>query len=78
MALKTFLLVKCSVCTGGTSLQENMAQVRIAQQLVIGTPARILDFIQKRVIKTEAIKLILMDQAEDLFSSYVERICIIH
>lgn len=60
--------IECCACIGGTSLLEDMNVLREGPQLVVGTPGRIHDLIQRRVFQTEEMKLFILDEADEMLS----------
>ena len=41
--------VKCHACIGGTSIRDDLDKLKSGQQLIVGTPGRVSDMIQKRM-----------------------------
>ncbi|KAJ6125385.1 ATP-dependent RNA helicase eIF4A [Penicillium samsonianum] len=68
IALSEFMNIECCACIGGTSLLEDMKDLREGPQLVVGTPGRIHDLIQRRVFQTEEMKLFILDEADEMLS----------
>jgi superfamily II DNA/RNA helicase len=67
---KFISLLKVKVCVGGTSIHNELRQLRDdPPHIVIGCPGRILDCIQKNGIASNNIKLLIMDEADELLSS---------
>jgi translation initiation factor 4A len=62
--------LKVKVCVGGTSIHNELRQLRDdPPHIVIGCPGRILDCLQKNGIDHNTIKLLIMDEADELLSS---------
>jgi superfamily II DNA/RNA helicase len=53
---------KVNVCYGGHSIDVEIKNLAQAPTLLIGTPGRILDHIQKRSFDTNAIKILVLDE----------------
>ena len=77
LAHQTFTVIKelssytgISLCkvVGGTSVQEGIHDLRKNPQVIIGTPGRVLDMIQKNHIFTEKIKTFIIDEADEMLS----------
>eukprot|EP00695_Tsukubamonas_globosa_P003182 TRINITY_DN507_c0_g1_i1.p2 TRINITY_DN507_c0_g1~~TRINITY_DN507_c0_g1_i1.p2 ORF type:complete len:396 (+),score=221.26 TRINITY_DN507_c0_g1_i1:100-1287(+) len=66
LALGDFLNIKCHACIGGTQVKDDIAAFRAGVQLVVGTPGRVFDMIQRRVINPETIKLFILDEADEM------------
>lgn len=58
--------VKVMVTTGGTNLKEDIMRIYEKVHLVVATPGRILDLIEKGVAKVMNCKVICLDEADKL------------
>ncbi|KAG7812134.1 hypothetical protein KL921_001366 [Ogataea angusta] len=54
---------------GGKAVQEDMEALRNGAQIVVGTPGRVYDMIERGYFKTDAIKMFIMDEADEMLSS---------
>lgn len=62
--LRTKLLI------GGNSMKQDIHSLHNTKpQVIIGCPGRILDFIQHKYINIQSIKLVILDEADELLSS---------
>ncbi|KAG0003625.1 translation initiation factor eIF4A [Modicella reniformis] len=68
MALGDFMKILCHGCIGGTNVQEDMARLRTGSHVVVGTPGRVLDMINRGALKTDFIKMFVMDEADEMLS----------
>lgn len=68
IALAFHMDLKVHACIGGTSFQEDAEGLRDAQ-IVVGTPGRVFDNIQRRKFKTDNIKMFILDEADEMLSS---------
>jgi len=68
LALGDFMNVQCHACIGGTSLGEDMKKLDYGQHIVSGTPGRVMDMIQRRNLKTRNIKLLILDEADEMLN----------
>lgn len=66
--LSVHLDVKINLCIGGTDLVKNYRDFDGVVHIVVGTPGRIYDLINRRVIKTKDIKLFVIDEADEMLS----------
>jgi translation initiation factor 4A len=66
-ALSEFMNINSISCIGGTSLQNDYKSLETAQ-IVIGTPGRIIDLLQRKHLKTEYLKLCVLDEADEILS----------
>ncbi|KAI8351019.1 ATP-dependent RNA helicase eIF4A [Mortierella sp. GBAus27b] len=68
LALGDFMKIKCHGCIGGTNVQDDMARLRDGSHVVVGTPGRVLDMIKRGALKTDSIKMFVMDEADEMLS----------
>ncbi|KAL4493012.1 hypothetical protein ABPG72_020791 [Tetrahymena utriculariae] len=66
MYLGEFLKVSAYACTGGTDPKEDRKRLREGVQVVVGTPGRVLDLIQKKTLITDHLKLFILDEADEM------------
>ena len=65
-AIGDYLKVKVHACVGGTNVREDMAILRSGVQVVVGTPGRVMDMIQRRCLQVDALKLFILDEADQM------------
>jgi superfamily II DNA/RNA helicase len=63
-----FLKISSTLCIGGTHVKENISELLENPHIVIGTPGRILDMISKKVLNTKYLKLLIVDEADEMLS----------
>ena len=68
VAIGDFMNVECHACIGGTSVREDMKALQDGPQVVVGTPGRVQDMIQRRVLRTDSIKMFILDEADEMLS----------
>lgn len=61
--------LKCSLLIGGRSMEQDMKDLEIKPQIVVGTPGRIHDLIRRRKLNPKLIKLLIIDEADEMLSS---------
>lgn len=66
--LSKHLGVKCMVTTGGTNLKDDIMRLYQTVHLIIATPGRILDLMNKGLVKTQNCKILVLDEADKLLS----------
>jgi translation initiation factor 4A len=59
----------CELLIGGTSIDENIKNLKKNPKIVIGCPGRIFDMIQRKYLSTDNIKTIIIDEADEMLSS---------
>jgi len=68
IALVDYMSIECHACVGGTNVRENMAQLQEGVQVVVGTPGRVFDMINRRALRTDHIKIFCLDEADEMLS----------
>jgi translation initiation factor 4A len=56
------------LCIGGTSIYEAKKQLKNGTTVVIGTPGRIIDMIERRFLQTRFVQLLVLDEADEMLS----------
>ncbi|CAF1264305.1 unnamed protein product [Rotaria magnacalcarata] len=68
MELSKHIHLRVMVTTGGASLREDIARLQEVVHIVIATPGRLLDLVQKKIAKLDACRVIVLDEADKLLS----------
>ncbi|KAJ5984233.1 ATP-dependent RNA helicase eIF4A [Penicillium waksmanii] len=68
IGISGFMDIECCACIGGTSIHDDMEALRRGPQLVVGTPGRIYDLMQRQTFQTKEIKLFILDEADEMLS----------
>ena len=66
--IANFTKITCNLCIGG-DMQYKYSSENIKDHVIIGTPGRISDLINKEIIKSEYLNLIIIDEADDILSN---------
>lgn len=67
-ALGDFMGAKFHICIGGTSVRDDQRKLEGGIQMVVGTPGRVNDMIQRNALKTDGIKMFVLDEADEMLS----------
>ena len=67
--LSKFMNISLSLVTGGTSVNKMMEELSKNPQIIIGTPGRILDMMNKKALNYATIKYLAIDEADEMLSS---------
>ena len=59
----------CSLLIGGRSIDNDVNEIEKGPQIIVGTPGRVHDLIRRRKINTKAIKMIVLDEADEMLSN---------
>uniref|UniRef100_A0A6B2FY43 RNA helicase n=1 Tax=Myxobolus squamalis TaxID=59785 RepID=A0A6B2FY43_MYXSQ len=68
LALGDFMNVQCHSCIGGTNVGEDIRMLDYGQHIVSGTPGRVFDMIERRVLRTREIKMLVLDEADEMLN----------
>jgi len=68
IALGDYMHAQCHACIGGTNVREDMRRLESGCHVVVGTPGRVYDMINRRSLKPENIKLFVLDEADEMLS----------
>ena len=66
--LSTYMKINILSVVGGTSVRKCQDDLKQEPHVIVGTPGRILDMIQKRYLITKDIKLLIFDEADEILS----------
>jgi len=67
-ALGDYLEVDCHACIGGTSLAVDIRRLEAPPHIVVGTPGRVKDMIERKHLKTKCIKMFVLDEADEMLN----------
>uniref|UniRef100_A0A8C1LLK9 RNA helicase n=1 Tax=Cyprinus carpio TaxID=7962 RepID=A0A8C1LLK9_CYPCA len=68
LALGDYMNVQCHTCIGGTNVGEDIRKLDYGQHVVAGTPGRVFDMIRRRSLRTRAIKMLVLDEADEMLN----------
>lgn len=61
--------VRAHACVGGTAVREDIAILRSDRiSVVVGTPGRVYDMIQRGVLRLSGLKLLVLDEADEMLN----------
>ncbi|KAJ2077339.1 translation initiation factor eIF4A [Coemansia sp. RSA 988] len=68
-SLGDFRKVNIHACIGGTRIADDEAAFKAGAHIVVGTPGRVFDMIDRRILNTSAVKLFALDEADEMLST---------
>ena len=68
LALGDYMSVQCHACIGGQNIGHDIRKLDYGQHIVSGTPGRVFDMIQRRNLRTRAIKMLILDEADEMLN----------
>ena len=60
--------VQIHCCIGGKNLSEDIRRLEHGLHIVSGTPGRVFDMIQRRHLRTRNLKMLILDEADEMLS----------
>ena len=60
--------VKVHCCIGGRNVNDDVFKLEHGVHIVSGTPGRVFDMIQRRTFKTTSIKMLVLDEADEMLN----------
>ncbi|XP_055960691.1 uncharacterized protein LOC126668738 [Mercurialis annua] len=67
-ALGDYLSVKVHACVGGTSVREDQRILSSGVHVVVGTPGRVFDMLRRQSLRSDYIKMFVLDEADEMLS----------
>ncbi|OQR77002.1 eukaryotic initiation factor 4A-II-like [Tropilaelaps mercedesae] len=68
IALGDYMSAKCHACIGGTNVKDDIRNLEKGMHVVVGTPGRVYDMIQRRALRTDSIRMFVLDEADEMLS----------
>ncbi|CAF2177820.1 unnamed protein product [Rotaria magnacalcarata] len=68
LALGEHMHVTCHACIGGVNLREDMKRLETGAQVIVGTPGRTYDILKRSALRSENIKMFVLDAADEILS----------
>lgn len=61
-----YLQTKVHCCVGGKSMREDIQSLKNGPHVVVGTPGRVHDMMRRGFLKTDYLKLFILDEADNM------------
>mmetsp|Transcript_52788 Transcript_52788/g.125661 ORF Transcript_52788/g.125661 Transcript_52788/m.125661 type:complete len:411 (-) Transcript_52788:291-1523(-) len=68
LALGDYMHIVCHACIGGTNVRDDIRKLESGVQVVVGTPGRVHDMINRRALRTDSMKIFVLDEADEMLS----------
>jgi len=68
LALGDYMKAECHACIGGTAVRDDLAMLSSGVHVVVGTPGRVFDMLNRRALNPETIKMFVLDEADEMLS----------
>lgn len=74
-SIGTFTNVKVEGFVGGKSTRDDITKLKKGVHVIVGTPGRIYDLIDKKYLNVEQMKMFVMDEADEMLSKgFIEQV----
>ena len=60
--------IKIVTIYGGTSFQEQITNIKRGCEIIVGCPGRILDHLEKKILKLDSCKTLVLDEADEMLN----------
>jgi len=68
IALGDYMKVKVHACVGGTAVRDDIRTLQGGVHIVVGTPGRVGDMINRRALRLDSIQQFFLDEADEMLS----------
>ncbi|KAJ3120848.1 translation initiation factor eIF4A [Nowakowskiella sp. JEL0407] len=68
IALGDYMQIECHGCIGGVNVREDARKLEAGPHIVVGTPGRVFDMINRGILKRDFIKMFVLDEADEMLS----------
>jgi translation initiation factor 4A len=68
LALGDYMGVGCHACIGGTNVRDDIKRLESGVQIVVGTPGRVYDMLNRSALRSKSIKMFVLDEADEMLS----------
>jgi translation initiation factor 4A len=68
IALGDYMDLQVHACVGGTAVRDDIRTLQAGVHVVVGTPGRVYDMINRRALRLDAIRQFFLDEADEMLS----------
>jgi len=68
LTLGDHMNIQVRALVGGKSIQEDISKLEHGVHMVSGTPGRVYDMINRRVLRTRSMKMLILDEADEMLN----------
>jgi translation initiation factor 4A len=68
IALGDYMDIECHACIGGTNVRSDISRLNAGCHVVVGTPGRVFDMINRDALDTKQIRIFVLDEADEMLS----------
>jgi translation initiation factor 4A len=67
-SISDYMNITCHISIGGKSIGEDVKALRNSCHIIVGTPGRIYDLLERGILQSEHIKSVVLDEADEMLS----------
>lgn len=68
-SIGNYLNIKPVVCVGGSNIYDARRELSEGTTIVVGTPGRVIDMIERGFLSTRMLRMMVLDEADEMLSS---------
>jgi len=68
LALGDYMDIQVHACVGGTAVRDDIRTLQAGVHVVVGTPGRVYDMINRRALRLDNIRQFFLDEADEMLS----------
>jgi translation initiation factor 4A len=68
IALGDYMQITVHACVGGTAVRDDIRTLQGGVHVVVGTPGRVFDMINRRALRLDSIRQFFLDEADEMLS----------
>uniref|UniRef100_A0A7S0BWH4 RNA helicase n=2 Tax=Sar TaxID=2698737 RepID=A0A7S0BWH4_9STRA len=68
IALGDYMSLEVHACVGGTAVRDDIRTLQAGVHVVVGTPGRVYDMINRRALRLDSIRQFMLDEADEMLS----------
>jgi len=68
IALGDYMQIQVHACVGGTAVRDDIRTLQGGVHVVVGTPGRVYDMINRRALRLDSIRQFFLDEADEMLS----------
>ena len=61
--------IKIHACVGGTAVRDDIRTLQDGVHVVVGTPGRVYDMIQRRALRLDSVQLFVLDEGKKVMEA---------
>ena len=61
--------IKIHACVGGTAVRDDIRTLQDGVHVVVGTPGRVYDMIQRRALRLDSVQLFVLDEGKKVIEA---------